>query len=96
MPELWPLGAMSLPAQSASSFWKWALIIASLIVVAEDIAVRATPYMRRYSGLSGLAGMLTVAALLFLLFGSPFLVRSQRWLAIVGWFVAAASILLAA
>lgn len=67
--------------------------MSSLLVIAEDIAVRVGPYMRRYTGVSVFAALLTFAALIFLFFGSPFLVRSQRWLAIVGWCIAVVSIL---
>jgi len=72
------------------------LILSSLLVVAENIAVRVTPDMHLYTGVSAFAAILSGAALAFLFLGSPFLVRSQRWLAVAGWAIAAVTILLSA
>jgi len=87
---------MTTGIQARSPFWRWALIVSSLLLIGEDIAVRVTPYMRQYRGVSVLVAILAFAAFVFLFFGSPFLVRSQRWLAIIGWLIAVVSILLSA
>jgi len=41
-------------------------------------------------------GILAFVAWVFLFFGSPFLVSSQRWLAILGWSMAVGAILFSA
>jgi hypothetical protein len=71
-----------------SSFWKWALIVSQVIVIGEQIAIRVTPHARQYFGWSAYAAMLAMAGWAFLLFGSPFLWRSHRRLAISGSCVA--------
>ncbi len=88
--------AMAATRETTPWLWRWALIVSSLLVIAENIAVRVTPYMRRYTGLSAFAAILSGAALAFLFLGGPFLVRSQRWLAVAGWAIAALSILFSA
>jgi hypothetical protein len=78
----------------ASTFWKWVLIIEQVILVAEEIATRVTPYARKFYGWSAYAAMLCFVAWAFLFFGSPFLWRSHRWLAISGSGIAVGMILL--
>jgi hypothetical protein len=82
--------------RSQLTFWKWMLIVSSLLVIAANIAVHVKPNIDNYPGASMVGAILFGAALVFLFFGSPFLVRSHRWLAIVGWCTAAASILFSA
>ena len=79
--------------QSPSVFWRWILILSELVLAGELIAIRITPLARHYTGLSALVAALAGVAWVFLFFGSPFLVRSQRWLAIIGWCIAVAAIL---
>jgi hypothetical protein len=90
------LNGMTTRTQRGSAFWRWALIVSALVVVAEGIAVRISGYARQDTGLSALAAVLSGVALVFLFFGSPFLVRSQGWLAIVCWCIAVATVLFSA
>ena len=87
------VGVMIAHTQSKALFWSWALIVSALVVVGENVAVRVTPYARQYSGVSALATVVSGVSLVFLFFGSPFLVRSQGWFAIIGWCIAFATIL---
>jgi len=50
-------------------------------------------HTRQETGAFLVVGILAFVAWVFLFFGSPFLVRSQRWLAILGWCIAVAAIL---
>ena len=84
---------MTAHVRSKSILWRWVLGVCALAVVGEDIAVRVKPYARQYTGMSAVAAVLSGIALVFLFLGSPFLVRSQGWLAVVGWVIGAATIL---
>jgi hypothetical protein len=85
---------MTTRIQQTSLFWKWALIVSELVLLGELIATRITPLARQFTGVSAMVAVLAGVAWVFLLFGSPFLVPTQRWLAIVGWCIAVAAILL--
>ncbi len=50
-------------------------------------------HARQETGPFLVVGALVFVAWIFLFFGSPFLVSSQRWLAILGWSIAASAIL---
>lgn len=69
--------------------WRLILIAAELLVVAywvgASIAGRAA---RHPSGAFLVIGIAGFVAWVFLFLGSPFLVRSQGWLAILGWCIA--------
>jgi len=63
------------------------LLVGSYAVVVHSVNLEDL----RGSRASAVFGLAVFGAWLFLFLGSPFLVRSQRWLAILGWFVAVAS-----
>ena len=73
--------------------WRWILIVAEFLVagylVAAQLAGRAA---RHPSGGFAVVGIAAGVAWVFLFFGTPFLVRSQRWLAILGWCIAVAAL----
>lgn len=85
--------------QSASPSWKWNLIISELLVAAHLLVMHfAGPYawreyVRQETGLIFVGSSLVSLAWAFLFFGSPFLVSSQRWLAVLGWCMAAGALL---
>jgi len=77
-------------------FWRWTLIVAELLVTTFTVFVMTIG--RRENSLTHsmpvqVIGLFSGIAVLFLLFGGPFLVRSQGGLAILGWIVAATAIL---
>ena len=77
-----------------STCWRWALIIAEVLVLGCDIAWVGFGWEAKKTsgtaiGFAAVAGI----ALFFLFFGSPFLVRSQGGLAILGWCIAFGTIL---
>jgi hypothetical protein len=75
-----------------SLFWRWILIVAEVLVIAYLVFVNIAA--RNGKLLVGpVFASLIFAAWIFLFLGSPFLVSSQRWLAIIGWSIAAATLL---
>jgi hypothetical protein len=81
----------------SSRLWRWALISSQVLVVTfcvMDRVLIAEAGRRAHfaTGPSLLIGIVSFPALLFLLFGSPFLVRSHGPLAVVGWCVGAAAL----
>lgn len=80
-----------------SSFWRWALIVSQLLVITFCVMDRiliAEAGRRAHftTGPSFIVAVVVFPALLFLLLGSPFLVRSHGPLAIAGWCVGAAAL----
>jgi hypothetical protein len=73
-----------------AAFWRWALIVSQVIIVGYTIVVSSRrvdlPFLE--------TALLVVPSWLFLFFGSPFLVRSQGKVAIIGWCIAAGLLLL--
>jgi hypothetical protein len=85
---------MATRTQTASPFWRWILIVSELLLGSYLIAMQvAGRHVRQETGAFLVVGICAGIAWVFLFFGSPFLVSSQRWLAILGWFIAAAAIL---
>ncbi len=79
----------------ARTRWRWILVTSELLVVGYMIAVRMTGRAARHpSGAFAGIGIAAFVAWVFLFLGSPFLVRSQRWLAILGWCIGVAALLL--
>jgi len=75
---------MSTRTQAASMFWRWVLIVSELLVAANIVVVQlAGRYGLEETGLFLIVGILTFGAWVFLFLGSPFLVSSHRWLAIL-------------
>lgn len=86
---------MNTPTARTTMAWRWILIAAELVVVAYLIgALMAGRAARHPSGGFAVIGIAAFVAWGFLFLGSPFLVRSQRWLAILGWFIAVAALFL--
>jgi hypothetical protein len=77
-----------------SVYWKWILITSQLVVIGELIATHTTPLARQFKGWSAYAAMIAMAAFVFLVVGSPFFWRSNRWLAISGLCIAVGVILI--
>lgn len=88
------LDRMSTRTETAPLFWRWVLIVSEIVVgtylIVMQLAVR---HPRQETGAFLVVGILAFVAWVFLFFGSPFLVRSQRWLAIFGWFIAVAALI---
>jgi hypothetical protein len=83
---------MNAPPQKATQGWRWALIAAEVMVAGYYAAsISAGRSVRLDVGVP--LSVIIFAAWLFLLFGSPFLVRSQKWLAILGWCIAVGAFL---
>ncbi len=81
---------MNTLVQKASLGWRWALIAAEVVVAGHLVgAILAGGRLN----VGAPVAVLVFAAWLFLSLGSPFLVRSQKWLAILGWCIAASVIL---
>jgi hypothetical protein len=72
--------------------WRWTLIAAQVIVVAYFAALLSGGRKTRLNP-GALLSVLIFIAWLFLFLGSPFLVRSQRWLAVLGWCIAVGALL---
>ena len=78
-------------------FWRWALIIAEFLVVVFLIFVATIGGRENaftHSTSVSIFGYLSGIALWFLLLGSPFLIRSQKRLAVAGCIISATAILL--
>ena len=85
---------MSTRTQAGSMFWRWTLIVSQLLLAAYLVTMHlAGRHARQGTGPFFLVGILAFAAWVFLFLGSPFLVSSQRWLAILGWCIAVGAIL---
>jgi len=84
--------------QTASPFWRWALIVSELLVATYLVVVMQLPGrpVAQQTWPFLVVGILAFVAWVFLFFGSPFLVSSQRWLAILGWSMAVGAILFSA
>ena len=88
------LDKMTLSTTKATMTWRWILIISELLVVGYmTVVFMAGRAARHPSGAFVALGIAAFVAWAFLFLGSPFLVRSQRWLAILGWCTAVAAIL---
>jgi hypothetical protein len=89
------LGHMTTPTTRTTIAWRWILITSELLVAGNLVVVLMAGRGARYSsGLDATIGIAAFVAWVFLILGSPFLVRSQRWLAILGWCIAVATLLL--
>src|SRR6266571_4235167 len=89
----WSLGVMTTPTTIATMAWRWILITAELLVVAYVMsALMAGRAARHPSGAFAVMGIAAFVAWVFLFLGSPFFVRSQRWLAILGWCISVAAL----
>ena len=87
-------GGLSAHTQTALRFWRWTLIVSECVLTAYLAAMHvAGSHARQETGPFLVVGMLASVFWVFLFFGSPFLVSSQRWLAILGWAIAASAIL---
>ena len=78
--------------RNASLGWRWALIAAEVIVAGYFAAFFLAGSKVRLDA-DALLSVLIFIAWLFLFLGSPFLVRSQRWLAVLGWCIAVGALL---
>ena len=83
---------MNTVSQKAVLGWRWALI-ASEVMVAGYVVVSATVGHKVRLDVGAPLSILVFIAWLFLFLGSPFLVRTQRWLAVLGWCIAVAVLL---
>ena len=69
--------------------WRWVLISSELVLLAYwTVAVLAGHDARHPTGVLLAVGIVASVAWVFLFIGSPFLVPSQRWLAVLGWCLA--------
>jgi hypothetical protein len=85
---------MNARIQTASPFWRWALIVSESLLTTYLFEMHlADRHARHETGPFLVLGVLAFIAWIFLFFGSPFLVSSQRWLAILGWSIAVSAIL---
>lgn len=74
--------------------WRWTLIVSEVVVASYLVALQLADRRTRLdTGVALGLGVLAFVAWLFLFFGSPFLVRTHRWLAILGWGIAVAVII---
>jgi hypothetical protein len=71
------------------SGWRIALIVSELIVLFDVLLISLSTSGRDL----GIFGFVFFAAWLFLFLGSPFLIRSQKGLALAGWCLAAITFL---
>jgi hypothetical protein len=78
--------------QKATLPWRWALIAAEILVVGYCAATMLAGSKVRLN-VGAVLGVLIFAAWIFLFLGSPFLVRSQKWLAVLGWCIAVGALL---
>jgi hypothetical protein len=72
--------------------WRWSLITAE-VMVAGYMAASLLAGAKARLDAGALLSVLLFLAWLFLFFGSPFLVRSQKWLAVLGWCIAVGAVL---
>gem|GEM_PF-6468857 len=73
-----------------------ALIVSELIVVFYLLAINPVASGKDFdSGAFLVFGVVLFSAWIFLFFGSSFLIRSHRWLAILGWCLAVGTLLFA-
>ena len=83
---------MTTPTTRATVAWRWILITAELLVAGYMVfALMAGRAARHPSEGFAVIGIPVSVAWVFLFLGSPFLVRSQGWLAIPGWSIAVAT-----
>jgi hypothetical protein len=83
---------MNLSARKAASGWRLALV-ASEVTMIGFLAASASAGPKTRINIGLIPSLLVFVAFGFLFLGSPFLVRSQGWLAIVGWCIAASALL---
>ena len=77
----------------ASLAWRWTLIAAEVLVAGYlATSFLAGSKVRLDAGVP--LSVLVFTAWIFLFLGSPFLVRSQRWLAVLGWCIAVGPLLI--
>jgi hypothetical protein len=80
---------MNTRADASSRIWRWVLISSELVLVVYlTVAGLAGRDARHPTGVFLAVGVAASVAWAFLFFGSPFLVPSQRWLAVLGWCIA--------
>lgn len=82
--------------QPSRLFWRWTLITAEFLVVVFIVFVATIGGRENeftHSVPVSIFARVADIAWLFLIFGSPFLFKSQKLLAIIGWFIALAGIL---
>ena len=95
--SLHPSDRMTLRTESPSSIWRWILITSESLLVTYMVAAAVTGRdVRHASDGFVVLGILASVAWVFLFLGSPFLVSSQRWLAILGWCIAVVALLFSA
>jgi hypothetical protein len=83
---------MTTPSTQTTIAWRWILIAAELLVAGYMVwSLMAGRAARHPSGAFAVIGIAAFVAWVFLFLGSPFVVRSQRWLAILGWCIAVAT-----
>jgi hypothetical protein len=81
--------------QKSSRNCRWILITSELVLATDLLAaVTAGRDVRHETSAFLLVGICASVAWAFLCFGSPFLVSTQRWLAILGWCIAVGAVLL--
>jgi hypothetical protein len=86
---------MSASTTRTTIAWRRILVTAELLVAGYMAgALMAGRAARHPSGGFVVIGVVAFVAWVFLFLGSPFLVRSQRWLAILGWCIAVATLFL--
>ncbi|HVR35606.1 MAG TPA: hypothetical protein VMS21_07110 [Methylomirabilota bacterium] len=73
--------------------WRWVLIVSEVLVVGYmALLALSGRHALPPTGTALVIGVFAGIACLFLLFGSPFLVRSHGGLAIAGWCIGAAAL----
>ena len=73
--------------------WRWLLILSETLVACFTVFVHLANHHEGTMSPSPFIDLTAGVAIIFLLFGSPFLVRSHGGLAILGWIIGAAAIL---
>ncbi len=85
---------MSTRIETASRAWRRILICAEFLVLVYTVAMHfGGRHVGQETGPWFVLAILVFAAWAFLFFGSPFLVRSHGWLAILGWGIAVSALL---
>jgi hypothetical protein len=82
-------GVMNARHDTSSRVWRWVLISSGLVLLAYlTVSWLAGCDARHSTGVLFAVAIVASVAWAFLFFGSPFLVPSQRWLAVLGWCIA--------
>ena len=88
------LAALTVSIRPSALFWRWSLIVSETVVAGYFVATLiAGRHLRQETGLLLGVGIVAFAAWMFLFVGSLFLVKSHRWLAILGWGIAVTAVL---